>query len=212
MCIHDSFKKDTVLCFSRPIWMISFKDFESVNNALRREITALDWDELEQETRLRYPSNHTFLEDRFVTLEQVPAFRSILDLFLLQCTAIIERMNWDIAGQKLGVHDFWIHLTKPGEVTEAHRHTPAAFSGAYYIDVPPDCGNIVFLDDYPHGPYEPDRKAGMSNYLGGQHIEFAAKEGSMVIFPGWMNHKVTRNQSGRRRLSLSFNAILANSP
>ena len=29
----------------------------------------------------------------------------------------------------------------------------------------------------------------------------------MLIFPGWLPHKVPRNDSDRRRVSISFNAI-----
>lgn len=202
-------KKDTILCFPRPIWTVTFKDYQETNDALRGELAALDWEVLAQESLKRYPVNHTFNEDRFVTLEQVPTYQKILDLFLQHCAEIIEGLHWDVAGQELGITDFWVHPTEPGELTQAHQHAPSLFSGVYYVDVPPDSGNIVFVDDYPYGAYEPKMKAGKQNYLGWHNLEFEAKEGAMIIFPGWMNHKVTRNRSGRQRLSLSFNATLA---
>ncbi len=205
-------KKDTMLCFPRPIWTVTFTDYEGVNSALRREMGRLDWNALEEETRLRYAADHSFSEDRFVTLEQVPTYQTILELFLRQCVEIIEGLQWDVAGHELGISEFWVHLTEPGELTQAHRHAPSLLSGVYYVDVPPGCGNIVFIDDYPHGFYEPKVKAGKQNYLGWRDLEFEAKEGGMIIFPGWMNHKVKRNRSDRRRLSLSFNASLARSP
>ena len=38
-------------------------------------------------------------------------------------------------------------------------------------------------------------------------ITFKAEEGTMLVFPGWLPHKVPRNNSDRRRVSISFNAL-----
>ena len=39
-------KIDTALCFPRPIWVVHFEAFEAINEALRREFEAVDWDAL----------------------------------------------------------------------------------------------------------------------------------------------------------------------
>ena len=207
----QSKKIDTALCFPRPIWAVQFDDFEPVNEALRRELETVDWDALEREAREKFGPNHTFAEDRFVTLEQVPSFATILEQFIEHCRQIVEGLKWEVAGKELVLTGFWAHPTPPGERTDAHQHSPALLSGVYYVDIPPDSGNIVFIDDHPHAMYQPTLPPGVENYLGGQLLEIEAKEGLMLIFPSWMNHKVLTNNSDRPRLSLSFNAKIVDS-
>ena len=204
-------KIDTALCFPRPIWVVHFEAFEAINEALRREFDAVDWDALAAEASRRFGADHTYSEDRFVALEQAPTMGVVLEQFIDACRRIIEGLKWDVSGKELVLTSFWAHPTWPGERTDAHRHIPALLSGVYYVDVPPESGNIVFIDDNPHAAYQPPLFPGAENYLGGRSLEIDAKEGTMLIFPSWLDHKVLRNRSDRRRMSLSFNASLVDS-
>ena len=195
------------LCFSTPIWRFEFSDFESVNAAIRNELAELGWDRLDEKQRAMVHPSHSFSEDRFVSVDEVPALGAVLDFFVSGCNAIARERNWDIREQQVSLQNYWIHATPPGELTQYHDHKPGLFSGVYYVDKPPDSGDLVFVDVNPYHEFSPRLLPGKTDPISCPEITFKAEEGTMLIFPGWLPHKVPRNMSDRRRVSVSFNAI-----
>ena len=80
----------------------------------------------------------------------------------------------------------WAHIHERNMSTELHDHEET-FGVTYYVSVPEGSGDLVFKR--PH--QEP--------------FVVPPKEGQFVIFPGWLEHKVTRHHSDDLRISLSFN-------
>ncbi len=195
------------LCFSTPIWRLTFADFEPVNNAIRDELEGLGWDNIDAAQRAMVHPSHSFSEDRFVSVDEVPSMRVILEFFVSGCNAIARERNWDMREQQVSLQNYWIHATAPGELTQHHDHKPAIFSGVYYVDKPADSGDLVFVDVNPYHEYTPRVLPGESDPISRSEISLSADEGTMLIFPGWLPHKVPRNASHRRRVSISFNAI-----
>jgi uncharacterized protein (TIGR02466 family) len=202
-------KKETLLCFPTPIWSIMFEDYQPVNEAIRNELSQLDWDRIEKEAEEQFDEIHTFSEDRFITIEQVPSMRIILDFFLQVSHEIADELNWDLNGRRFVVSRYWVHITPPGDITQAHSHRPSLLSGVYYVDTPQNCGDVVFINDNPYIAYGPAVQAGKSSYLGGAGRQFKSREGKMLVFPAWLQHQVPRNKSGRPRISISFNGDLS---
>ena len=91
------------LCFPIPIWCLEFADFEPVNDEIRRQLAELDWDRLDRENRAVFESLHTFREDRFVSVDEVPAIKVVLDYFVSACNAIAEERKWDITDRRMAV-------------------------------------------------------------------------------------------------------------
>lgn len=195
------------LCFPTPIWRLVFSDYESVNAEIRQGLTRLGWDSLDEKQKAVVDASHSFAEDRFVTVEQVPAMAVVLDFFLAACNAIGRERNWDMREQEVSLQNYWVHATPPGEVTQFHSHKPAIFSGVYYVDKPANSGDLVFVDVNPYHEYSPRPLPGKTDAMNTPEITFQAEEGSMLIFPGWLPHKVPRNDADRRRVSISFNAL-----
>jgi uncharacterized protein (TIGR02466 family) len=195
------------LCFPIPIWRLEFSGYESVNTAISEELERLGWDRIDEAQRAIIHPSHTFAEDRFVTVNEVPAMQVVLDFFVSGCNAIARERNWDMRENEVSLQNYWLHVTPPGEVTQFHVHKPAILSGVYYVDKPKDSGDLEFIDINPYHEFSPRALPGKSDPLTRPEITFEAGEGTMLIFPGWLPHKVARNGSDRRRLSISFNAI-----
>ncbi len=195
------------LCFSTPIWRLEFSDYEPVNAAIREDLAQLGWDKLAERQRTIVHPSHTFSEDRFVSEYEVPSMRVILEFFVSACNAIARERNWDMREQQVSLRNFWIHATPPGELTQSHDHKPDVFSGVYYLDKPENSGDLVFVDVNPYHEFCPRALPGTTDPINCSEITFKADEGTMLIFPGWLSHKVPRNNSDRRRVSISFNAI-----
>lgn len=195
------------LCFPTPIWRLEFSDYQTVNTAIGEELERLGWDRIDEEQRAIVHPSHSFSEDRFVTVDEVPTLQVVLDFFVSGCNAIARERNWDMREQQVSLQNYWVHVTPPGEVTQLHDHKPAIFSGVYYVDKPEDSGDLVFVDINPYHEFSPRTLPGTSDPITRPEISMPVGEGTMLIFPGWLPHKVARNASDRRRVSISFNAI-----
>jgi uncharacterized protein (TIGR02466 family) len=195
------------LCFPTPIWRLEFSDYEPVNAAIREELEQLDWDTIDDRQRKMVDASHTFSEDRFVTVDQAPSMRPVLDFFVSACNAIGRERNWDMREQEVTLQNYWVHPTLPGEMTQFHDHKPALLSGVYYLDKPQDSGDLVFFDVNPYHEYSPRLLPGKTDPITRPQNTVKGEEGTMLIFPAWLPHKVPRNDSDRRRITISFNAM-----
>ena len=200
--------KNMMLFFPTPIWEVKFTDFEPVNQAISEELSNLDLDQLERDSIKEFGINHTFAEDRFITVEQAPSMQPILDFFMGTCASISNQLGWNMEDLELYMTSYWLHATEAGGATGLHSHLPALLSGVYYVTKPPESGDLVFTDFNPFRPFAPKQKKGTQSPLGSPSVTFAASEGTMFIFPGWLQHKVGKNRSNSMRVSISFNATL----
>lgn len=195
------------LCFATPIWRFEFSDYEALNAEILEHLERLGWDRLDERQRAAVDASHSFSEDRFVTVEEVPAIGIILEYFIKGCNAIARERNWDIREQEVSLQNYWVHATPPGEITQHHDHKPGVLSGVYYVDKPENSGDLVFVDVNPYHAYRPAVLPGTSDPISRPEITMPADNGTMLVFPSWLPHRVPRNDSDRRRVSVSFNAI-----
>lgn len=94
--------------------------------------------------------------------------------------------------------DFWSQIHFYNESTNLHNHVDSNnlekssdISGVYYVNVPKDCGKLVF--DYSINQFQTKRY-----YMN-------PVEGRYILFPSTLNHFVTKNKSKEKRISISFN-------
>jgi uncharacterized protein (TIGR02466 family) len=98
----------------------------------------------------------------------------------------------------------WININPPGAYNKRHHHIDPhiIFSGAYYVVAPKDSGELKFHD--PRGSMIAEDAA--LGYFYQQPTESIAPETGMLwIFPSWLEHEVTPNNSNETRISISFN-------
>ena len=89
----------------------------------------------------------------------------------------------------------WVHVHEKNMSTDKHNHYPLDISAVFYVSVPDGSGDIVFHPS--HNKYHPQRNS------------YPPEEGVFYIFPGILDHSVTRNNSNERRISLSCNFKIA---
>ena len=146
----------------------------------------------------RLRTNHDFMhnhylggryENLYVAFESIPEIRVILDLATAQAAHILNRPKKDL---RMG---WWLNIMRPGDITFAHTHDAddEILSGVYYIDVPPDSGKLVLID-------------------GVRREEVRPHAGMFIFFAPEILHEVTRNESGRPRISVGFNIGPAKAP
>jgi uncharacterized protein (TIGR02466 family) len=103
----------------------------------------------------------------------------------------------------------WINVNRTGDRNVLHCHPGCFLSGTYYVKTPSDMkgGEIVFRD--PRGPAVAMYKTpGIElPWVGsGSGIPFTPATGQVLLFPGWLEHRVEAFQSAGDRITIAFNA------
>lgn len=92
----------------------------------------------------------------------------------------------------------WITSNDKGQYSPVHNHLHADISGVYYYQTNKKDGNIFFLT-----PTLAMTSSIFSKLANNYYIE--PEEGKLIMFPGWLQHGVTTNNTENNRKSLAFN-------
>ena len=95
----------------------------------------------------------------------------------------------------------WIAITGKGQSQEWHAHTDAIVSGVYYYQTNGEDGDLWFRNPVPYtriGLFP----AGASSP---EKVHVKPRVGNLVLFPGWLEHKVCVNTTDHERIVVSFN-------
>lgn len=165
------------------------KNFEFTQDFTLLELTArqyrlsgLDNDKLAQEvltyidSRLSSDPNSGLNEDS--RLDRSPG----TEVFKL-----IELVDSIGAVKNLKTKQAWGQIHRPLESTNTHHHGESPFAWVYYIKVPPGAGDLTFW------------------FLDRFRFSIPPLESHLVIFPGWMNHSVSKNRGNQTRISIAGN-------
>ena len=117
----------------------------------------------------------------------------------------VEGVDTDLAG--LRITQSWLNKTKPSEHHPSHYHTNSYLAGVLYISCLQN-DSINFEN----------RIQGMFNYIEfpkkkitdwtTETASIDVKEGDLILFPAWMIHGVSPNNTkNRERISLAFNTF-----
>ena len=102
----------------------------------------------------------------------------------------------------------WAAVNGPGDFNWTHFHTEALLSGVIWLKIVPAGGEIRLENpnEYPESPNilkTPDMIREQTKNMLSMH--FKPQEGEMMIFPAWLRHAVTPNESTQDRISIAFN-------
>jgi uncharacterized protein (TIGR02466 family) len=109
---------------------------------------------------------------------------------------IIDQMKVDFyaaTGEKISPLNYWGHIHEKNMSTTLHNHNNAYVSAVVYVQIPEGSGSIVFrprVNQYDNSAYA---------------SRFKPEKGDYYMFPGYLDHFVTRNLSDKFRISLSIN-------
>ena len=109
--------------------------------------------------------------------------------------------------------DAWVNINPTGSFNVKHCHPNCDIAGVLWIKIPKNSGEITFISPYDflsflemHSYTEEFQKD--TNYY--HNYTFPAREGSILLFPSHIQHKVEENKSKEDRISVSFNLKLLN--
>ena len=108
-----------------------------------------------------------------------------------------------ISNQK--IFNIWININQNGHSNEFHDHAPSCFSGAFYLTK--NKAPIVFqhpyrnINKYFWNPSNIDEW----NVVNSGEWRIEPEPNKLLLFPGWVEHKVEMNREDTDRISFSFN-------
>jgi uncharacterized protein (TIGR02466 family) len=114
-----------------------------------------------------------------------------------------------IAGHP-AVTDMWINAYKTNQSQEVHDHSPGHFSAIHYIKYDSDQHlPTIFINPYKQASisnkpeFHSDIDQIPQTYVGQSFVK--VKEGDLLIFPAFFEHKVPRQKTDELRVTLAFN-------
>ena len=102
----------------------------------------------------------------------------------------------------------WMNINKKGNHNATHDHPGCHIAGVFWINSPPGCGNLEMQspNSFNMGTemmmYTEEFQKKSSAY---PVYMFPPTEGSILLFPACINHRVTFNESDGDRISSAFN-------
>ena len=133
---------------------------------------------------------------------------SFAELVVCVDAAAIEALEF----QKIGYSGFtitgcWVNVLAPKRAHRAHSHPNNFLSGIYYLKVQPGADTVNFHDPRPQTrilrPPVTDLTADNTD-----QVVVQVKQGTLLLFPAWLEHSVDENRSAEERISVSFNMML----
>jgi uncharacterized protein (TIGR02466 family) len=115
-----------------------------------------------------------------------------------------RELGWKTENKKIQIQSMWAIINKKDDFNVIHSHPNCLLSAAYYVKAPKDCGKFQIENPNSikkHISPEIVNKNEHNVLLAGIEIN----EGDLIIFPGYLPHKVERNKSDEDRIVISFN-------
>tara|TARA_B100001059_G_C17828989_1_gene583322 strand:+ start:2564 stop:3151 length:588 start_codon:yes stop_codon:yes gene_type:complete len=97
----------------------------------------------------------------------------------------------------------WYNVLPPGGFTKRHRHEHSVVSGALYLDLPQNSGNLYFVS--PLQQYRMCELFRTECEYNAYEIDMNIKENHLYLFPSWLEHGSRVNESDQDRIMVSFN-------
>ena len=100
----------------------------------------------------------------------------------------------------------WININPKYSYNQPHTHPGCVLSGVYYIKIPDQSGDIVFINPY-ETIIEATKNMNSGVSVSDSMYRITPQEDQILIFPPWAHHLVEQNLSDDDRISVSFNFV-----
>ena len=187
--------------FPEPIFKFKFEEAKSFNKKLSEYIYGLQKDDPEGTSKSNkggWHSKNFKLKDK----------NSIQFKFAMELQKYISKtfqtLGWKTENQNIRVKEIWAIINKKNDFNVVHTHPNSFLSAAYYVKAPKNCGKFqVENPNIAKRHFSPE--IANKNEFNAQVAGLEINEGDLLIFPGYLPHKVAKNESEEDRIVISFN-------
>ena len=179
--------------FPLKVYNFLFKDKDRFNSELIKAINKYkkNEDSIEKSNKGGY---HSLLD---IHLKSIDVFNELNNRILDVVNGIIIESDYKHLDKIEELSSMWFIVNKENDYNTNHMHPGSWFSGAYYVKVPDNESKYLVFED----PIQ------IRNYNQDTPNSYMKKviEGMLLIFPGWVNHAVPKNDTNEERIVISFN-------
>ena len=187
--------------FPEPIFKYKFEDYENFNKDLKTYIYDLQKESSEGQIKSNRGGWHS--PNFTLTDKSSIQFKFALEIqkYILKS---FQKLGWKTENTNITITSMWAIINKKNDFNVLHTHPNSYLSAAYYVSAPKNCGrfhiensNLARRHSYP--------KIKQNNELNAMVAGLDINEGDLLIFPGYLPHKVAMNESDQDRIVISFN-------
>jgi len=186
--------------FCTPIYFedLNEKDFKSVQSEVKSLLKIAEFTKRNNWGT----NNHSLTSPMFDTniLQEYEAFK-FLSIIKQNAIKYVTNLNGS-CDYDIDITTSWITKTLKGEYALPHAHGDSDIAGVYYFQSNGADGSINFVNPSP--ALEATKLRGSQV----KQVEYNPEVGRIILFPGWLMHYVTENQTDSERVSVSFNITL----
>ena len=105
----------------------------------------------------------------------------------------------------------WITKHYPDDFAQQHSHCNSLISGVYYLNVPENSGDIKFHKPFSNtNLFHQNILIDFEEYtnINADYWLIESKKNSLLLFPSFLEHSVTKNLSKEIRYSIAFNLFV----
>jgi uncharacterized protein (TIGR02466 family) len=116
---------------------------------------------------------------------------------------ILKMLNeYKLPARQASIEESWFNISGNNGFQFDHQHPFTDISGVYYYQTGNYDGDLVFINPNPY--------AATFNYSKGDthQVRVTPVVGRMILFPGWLTHRVEVNHTYSERISFTFNIKL----
>jgi len=189
----------SALAFSTPIYSTKLEKWENVQKSIKQHIDEMNFEMIPEWGQTHYLSPNNFKSDVIEKYHLGTLCGEIDHHLRLYCS----ELNFNPRDANCTSYELksWFTKFEKGNYAHVHNHPGSDISGCYYFKTNSKDGNIFFQSP---NPYLNTTRCYMSL---GNTINYTPEEGTLLLFPSWLNHGVKTNTTDDTRISLSFNVF-----
>ena len=187
--------------FPEPVFKFQFKNFRNFNIELAKYIYNLyekDNKGVDRSNRGGWHSKTFEMNDK-----DSIQFKFALELqkYILKT---FQNLGWKTENQNIRIREMWAIINKKEDFNVVHTHPNSCLSAAYYVKAPINCGRFQ-IENLNIAKRHSSPLLANPNELNINVAGIEVTEGDLLIFPGYLPHKVARNEADEDRIVISFN-------
>jgi uncharacterized protein (TIGR02466 family) len=187
--------------FPEPVFKYKLENFKNLNKELSEFIYKLHDEDRNGLERSNKGGWHSKNFELTVEGSIQKKFSIIIQKYILN---VFQHCGWRTENQNIRIKEMWAIINQKDNFNVLHTHPNCYLSAAYYVKASKNCGrfqlenpNIAKRHFYP--------KIKVRNELNTEGAGIDISEGDLLIFPGYLPHKVGKNESSKDRIVISFN-------
>ena len=191
---------DIVSMFPTFVWKNHLKldAQKSVNSNILKAVGEMRRDSPTQTAGRVWQSTHELLK--------VDAFRELGLCINDAAKSVLTFLR--ISNEKLVITGCWVNVSEKGGSHGVHSHPNNFLSGVYYVQTQPGADTICFHDPRIQTGIIRPPVTELTAYNTDQ-VVVQVNSGTLILFPSYLQHSVSPNESDEERVSVSFNMMFS---